>query len=167
MLGDFHQFSPVGETTPWRTLLVLSCWFFERQFNLSIGRDSGDKRWIHRCCWAEGTEENIWSCMTWFPATSSTRYSVNAEHLKMLRSLIIGNEKKHTQLIFLLYLGVKPHLSRQDTPYEPSGTMRRLYKKVPRKGEADIQMYCTWHYKRPDIKRCILEAHRGKRNRGV
>ena len=95
MLGDFHQFSPVGETSPWRTLLVLSCWFFERQFNLSIGRDSGDIWWIHHRCWAEGTEENIWSCMAWIPATSSTRYSVNAEHLKMLRSLIIGNEEAH------------------------------------------------------------------------
>ena len=67
---------------------------------------------------------------------------MNAEHLKMLRSLIIGNEEAHA----IDFSSLPWSEAALVTPRHAMRTQwndAAIKKKVPRKGEADIQMYCT------------------------
>ena len=163
MLGDFHQFPPVAR--PLRDVLYYPLDFSCDTLTSQIGR----------VIYEEFTtvvvpkEQRRISDPVWHDFLQHLRRgTVNTEHLKMLRSLIIGKDKAHAaDFSSLPWREASLFTSRHAVRTQWNDAALR--KMCREKGRQIFQ--CTAHdtIKGRTIsmkERCILEAHRGKRHRG-
>ena len=163
MLGDFHKFPPVAR--PLRDALYYPVDFSIDTLTSQIGRAIYEEFTTV----VELKEQRRISDPVWHDFLQHLRRgTVNAKHLKMLRSLKFGKDERHT-------------INFSSLPWKDASLVTPRHAVRTQWNDAALRKMCEENGRQifkctsnDTIKgrtismkeKCILEAHRGKRNRG-